>query len=83
MTISTRAQMATPRPAVVLLIVVALVLGVTAIALFAGGRRPVPAPFGLAANGRILVVDGTTLRSFDASGADPIDVMEIPTARGA
>jgi Tol biopolymer transport system component len=53
-------RIAPPGRAVVLLGCVVLVMMVVVVALLAGARRPpVPAPFGLAANGRIaFVVDG-------------------------
>jgi WD40 repeat protein len=70
-------RMAAPRPLIVFAVLVALLLATMGVALFVGAlRTPAPA-FGLADNGRILVADGSALRSYAADGTDPIVVADL------
>lgn len=46
-------------------------------------RLPSTPAFGLATNGRLVVADGTTLRSYAADGTDPRVLATLPAAVGA
>ena len=75
-----------PRPANLRPILVLALIGALLVALLGaiviGTPPPTQLP-GLAANGRIFVVDGDTLRSFDASGGDARDVLALPAGSTA
>jgi Tol biopolymer transport system component len=69
------------RPVAVALVVLgALLLAVIAAMWVAGERQT---PFALASNGRIFVVDGQTLKSYTAGGADPQVALNLPASATA
>jgi hypothetical protein len=58
------------RPAPILLLVAALVVALILVAVIAGGsRRPVPAPFGPAANGALIWDAGAAIQASNADGS--------------
>ena len=66
------------RPALVFALLGALVVALIGVALIGSGRLTTTMPLGLAENGRIYVIDGTTLKSYDAAGDDPQVVADLP-----
>ena len=73
-----RGRIAAPRSLVWLALIALVILAILATAIATGAlRAPGPIP-GLATNGRILVADGPTLKSFAADGSDPRTVMALP-----
>ena len=73
-------RVATPRPVLVLLLIVALLAALVGLALVGGADRQQPIIHsGLAANGRIVAVDDSgTLMSFAADGSDPRQLATLP-----
>jgi Tol biopolymer transport system component len=66
------ARLTWPRPIVPLLLVIALLIAaMAALVLGQAGRSSQIPPFGGAANGRIVYVDGASVRSVAADGTDP------------
>ena len=73
-----RGRIAAPRALVWLAVLIAVLLAVVGTAIFTGALQT-SAPFmGLATNGRIVVADGTSLKSFAADGTDPKVIATLP-----
>jgi Tol biopolymer transport system component len=72
------------RPAPLLLLLAALVLLGTIVAILAGGNHPrLPAPFGPAANGRLVFDTNATLAAVNPSGAGTLPLVDrVPHAAG-
>jgi Tol biopolymer transport system component len=66
--------------AVALLVLGALLLAVVAVMWVAGQRQT---PLALAANGRIFVIDGQTLKSYAATGVEPQVALNLPASAKA
>ena len=64
------------RPLAIIAVVIGALLLAALAALWAASQRP--STFQLASNGRIFVVDGQTLRSYAAGGADPQVALDLP-----
>jgi Tol biopolymer transport system component len=69
------------RPVAVALVVVGALLLAVIAAMWVAGQRQTP--FALASNGRIFVIDGQTLKSYAASGADTQVVRDLPASATA
>ena len=66
------------RPLAIIAVVIGALLLAALAALWAASQRP--STFELASNGRIFVVDGMTLKSYAAGGADPHVVRDLPAS---
>lgn len=71
-------RVANLRPVLLLALLGALVMAVIGVALIGAGRFSSTVSLGLADNGRIFVIDGTTLKSYDADGGDALVAAELP-----
>ena len=69
------------RPVAVALVVLGALLLAVIAAMWVAGQRQTP--FALASNGRIFVVDGQTLKSYTAGGADPQVALNLPASATA
>ena len=66
------------RPLAIIAVVIGALLLAALAAVWAASQRP--STFELASNGRIFVVDGQTLKSYAAGGADPQVVQDLPAS---
>ncbi len=71
-------RVSVPRPLAWVAVALLLVIAIVGAALLSGAFRPAAPTFGLAENGRILVADGTQLKSYAADGTDPKVVQALP-----
>jgi Tol biopolymer transport system component len=71
MTATVHVGVSNRRPALLFAALVALLLGAVGLALVAGSFRQAPPLPGLASNGRIVVVDGSSIRTYAPDGTDP------------
>jgi hypothetical protein len=81
MTSITNARLFVPRPVLPILLVLALVAAaLMAFVLLQAGHSNIP--FGQAGNGRIVYIDGTSVRSVAADGSDPQTITTLPNGLG-
>ena len=73
-----RGRIPASRPLLLLGVLLALLLAAAGAVVMTGAFRSSTATFGLATNGRILIADGTELRSYAADGTDPKVVLSLP-----
>jgi len=64
------------RPLAIIAVVLGALLLAAVAAIWVASQRPTT--FQLASNGRIFVIDGTTLKSYAAGGTDPQVVQDLP-----
>jgi WD40 repeat protein len=73
-----RGRIAAPRSLIWLALIALVILAILATAVATGALRAPGPDSGLSSNGRILVADGPTLKSFAADGTDPKTVLVLP-----
>ena len=76
-------RLAAPRPMLLFALLAALLAAIVGATLLAAAVRQPRPLFGLAANGRILISDGGSLKSFAADGTNPATVAAIPGGVGS
>jgi len=64
------------RPLAIIAVVLGALLLAAVAAIWVASQRP--STFQLASNGRIFVIDGTTLKSYGAGGGDPRVIVDLP-----
>jgi WD40 repeat protein len=73
-----RGRIAAPRSLVWLALIALVVLAIVGTAVITGTLRAPSPAVGLAPNGRFLIADGTTLKSYAADGTDPQTAATLP-----